>query len=162
MPKRGARLSFSWGRLPGNHGRKRSFSECALVSKSYRTPRFSVTFLLAFQSSCSQPAKKWRTTLYRCSVSEVEWKTKRVMEASGARFHVDASFQTGKSDSRFAGGATLSAWITPSHRKHQRNSLWYRKYSPPSFRSCRPNEVVRSSRIDCVSCRMLSGLAPIV
>src|SRR5881296_3139974 len=36
------------------------------------------------------------------------------------------------------------------------------KYSPPIFRSCRPSEVVRSSRTDCVSCRMFSGLAPIV
>jgi len=27
-------------------------------------------------------------------VSEVEWKTKRVIEASGARFQVEASFQT--------------------------------------------------------------------
>src|SRR6058998_408646 len=133
MPKRGARLSFSWGRLPGNHGRKRSFSECALVSKSYR-----------------------------CSVSEVEWKTKRVMEASGARFQVDASFQTGKSDSRFAGGAAVLAQISPLQRRHQRNSLWYRMYSPPNFRSCRPNEVVRSSRMDLVSCRMLIGLEPIV
>src|SRR6059036_3913915 len=91
MPKRGARLSFSWGRLPGNHGRKRSFSECALVSKSYRAPRFNVSLLLTFQSSCSQPAKRCRTTLYRCSVSEVEWKTKRVIEASCARFQVEAS-----------------------------------------------------------------------
>src|SRR5436189_4552079 len=109
MPNRGARLSFSWGRLPGNHGRKRSFSECALVSKSYRAPRFNVSLLLTFQSSCNHPAKRCRTTLYRCSVSEVEWKTKRVMEASGARFQVEASFQTGKSDSRFAGGGPASA-----------------------------------------------------
>src|SRR2546422_2574494 len=109
MPKRGARLSFSCGRLPGNHGRKRSFSECALLSKSYRAPRFNVSFLLTFQSSCNQPAKRCRTTLYWCSVSEVEWKTKRVMEASGARFQVEASFHTGKSDSRLAGGGPASA-----------------------------------------------------
>src|SRR5947199_7124544 len=96
MPNRGARLSFSWGRSPGNHGKKRSFSECALVSKSYRAPRFNVSLLLTFQSSCNHPAKRCRTTLYRCSVSEVEWKTKRVMEASGARFQVEASSQTGR------------------------------------------------------------------
>src|SRR5262245_45939729 len=61
------------------------------------------------------------------------------MEASGAKFHVDASFQTGKSDSRLAGGAAVSATMTPSHLRHHRNSLWKRKYSPPNFRSCAPS-----------------------
>jgi hypothetical protein len=91
----------------------------------------------AFQSSCTQPANRWRVMAYLCSVSDNEWNTHRVMGASGATFHVDASFHTGNIcwSSAAEGGAAVVASITPLQRRHQMKRLWNRRYSPPTFTS---------------------------
>ena len=83
----------------------------------------------------TQPANRFRVIAYWCSVSDSEWYTHRVTEASGAVFQVEASFQTGKSDSMLAGTGWAVASMTPLQRRHQMNRLWNRRYSPPNFTS---------------------------
>src|SRR5258705_12416629 len=90
---------------------------------SYRTPRLSVSWLPSFQSSCTQPANRFRVIAYWCSVSDSEWYTHLVMGASGAVFQVEASFQTGKSDSILPGPGEAGAAVMPVNIRHTRKPL---------------------------------------
>src|SRR6266704_1076696 len=61
-PARGPKLLVSDGRFAFRNGRNSMCSENTPVSRSYRTPRFSVSRFLMFQSSCTHPAYTFRGT----------------------------------------------------------------------------------------------------
>ncbi len=105
----------------------------------------SVSRLFMLQSSCNQPPHKWRVTEYWCSVSDDAWSTQRTkgapaavrIAASGARFHVDASYTSGNICWSWAALGMGPPWalMAPSHRKHQMNWLPNLRYSTPILMS---------------------------
>ena len=66
---------------------------------------------------------------------ETARRTRTVIGESAARFHVEASFQTGKSCSTLAGIGPPLASIAPVHCAHQSIIVGWLMYSAPTLMS---------------------------
>src|SRR5258706_9735193 len=129
-------LLVSEGRFALRNGRNSIFSANTPVSRSYRSPRFSVRRRLMTQSSCAHPAYTFRGEY--CFQPPTPTTYFLEIEESDAMFHVDTSMRLGNRLSMFAGIGPPWASRMPLQRLHTNIQVMSYRYSPPTFRSWRP------------------------
>src|SRR5437762_11898604 len=130
-------LLVSCGRFGSSIGRNVTFCANAFQIKSYRMPRFSVSLLLAFQSSCAHAAYFGILTSVRkfdASETPTEYRVAIAPNAGLASCHVSALNGSGSRAVIFAGTGPPLTVAVPPHWLQLRVLSSRCRHSPPALR----------------------------